>query len=70
MFTIAIADAQFKQLQLTITDVQGKQVYNELDKNISADFKKQLNVEGLTNGVYFIKLATENEVVIQRLIIQ
>ena len=70
MVTIAINNAGFTQLLINIVDIQGKQVYNELDKNVSAAYKKEINIEGFAKGVYYIRLTTGTDTRIQKLVIQ
>jgi hypothetical protein len=69
MFNISITNPNFRELNINIVDVQGKEVYKYTDKNISADYLKQIDLEGLTKGIYFIRLTTESEFKIQKLII-
>jgi len=45
-------------------------VYNEQDKNITSDYNKQIDVKKLAKGIYYIKLSTDADVKIQKLIIQ
>jgi len=70
MFNIAISNANFNELLISITDIQGKEVYNEQDKNITSDYNKQIDVKKLAKGIYYIKLSTDADVKIQKLIIQ
>lgn len=66
---IAVNNASFSQLTISIIDIQGKEVYNETDKNISAGYNKQINIEKLAKGVYYIKLNTGNDSKVQKLIV-
>lgn len=70
ILTIAISNANFIELGISIVDMQGKEVYNSLDKNISADYSKQINITQLAKGIYYIKLSTESDVKIQKLIVE
>lgn len=70
MFNITIANANFAELTINITDIQGKVVFNEVDKNITADYNKQINLEQFAKGIYYIKLSNGAEMSIRKLIIQ
>ncbi len=70
IFSIAISNNNFNELLIRIVDLQGKEVYHELDKNITAKYNKLINVNGLARGIYYIKLSTDADVKIQKLIIQ
>jgi hypothetical protein len=69
MINISVGNANFSQLTISIVDIQGKEVYNETDKNISADYNKQINIEQFAKGVYYIKMNTGNDSKVQKLIV-
>jgi hypothetical protein len=69
-FTIAIANANFNEITVNITDIQGKVVFSETDNNVSADYNKQINLESLAKGIYYIKMTTGTDMKISKLIIQ
>ncbi|MES2284650.1 MAG: T9SS type A sorting domain-containing protein [Bacteroidota bacterium] len=69
-FNITISNANFNQLSISIVDLQGKEVYNEMDKNNAAEYSKQIDVKSLAKGIYYIKLVTDADVAIQKLVIE
>jgi len=69
MVNVSITKANSEQITISIVDIQGKQVYNETTKNISAEFNTQINIESLAKGVYYIKITTDNNTEIQKLIV-
>ena len=69
-FSIAIGNAHFNELMISIVDLQGKEVYYELDKNSTVDYIKQINVKSLAKGIYYIKLITDADIAIQKLIME
>ncbi len=70
LFTITTNNASFKELMISVFDIQGKEVFNVLDKNASPIYNKQINLESLAKGLYYIKLNTDAGVKVQKLIIQ
>ncbi|MCE9537929.1 MAG: T9SS type A sorting domain-containing protein [Bacteroidetes bacterium] len=70
LFNITTSNANFTQLTISVIDIQGKEVFNTSDKNYSVNYNKQINLEGLAKGIYYIKLNTGAGVKIQKLIIQ
>lgn len=70
LFNIKASNASFTELAIGVFDIQGKEVFNALDKNTSSNYNKQINLEGLSKGIYFIKLNTDKGVNIQKLIVQ
>ncbi|MES2398017.1 MAG: T9SS type A sorting domain-containing protein [Bacteroidota bacterium] len=69
-FNITISNVNFDQLSISIVDLQGKEVYYELDKNNTAEYSKQIDVKSLAKGIYYIKLVTDADVAIQKLVIE
>ena len=70
LFNITASNANFTQLTISVLDIQGKEVFNTSDKNYSANYNKQINLEGLAKGIYYIRLNTGAGVKTQKLIIQ
>jgi hypothetical protein len=69
MFNITLLNANFRELNISITDIQGKEVYSFNDKNIAGDYNKQISLEGLAKGIYYIRLNADAEMKIKKLII-
>lgn len=70
LFNITASNANFTQLSISVIDIQGKEVFNTSDKNYSVNYNKQINLEGLAKGIYYIRLNTGAGVKTQKLIIQ
>ncbi|MCE9539902.1 MAG: T9SS type A sorting domain-containing protein [Bacteroidetes bacterium] len=70
IFNITLRNASSTEMMISIIDIQGKEVYKALEKNISADYKKEINIMHLAKGIYYIKLSTDVEVKIQKLIVE
>ncbi len=70
IFNIAVKNSGSNELQIGIFDMQGKEVFNTLYKNTGADFNKQISLETLAKGIYYVKLNTRLNSQIQKLIIQ
>lgn len=70
LFTLTIENANSDEVVITIVDIQGKVVYNELDKNISATYTKQINLTDLSKGIYFVKLNVGSDLKVEKLIVQ
>ncbi len=70
MFNISINNANIAELVISIVDIQGKEVFTSADKNVSGSFNKQINLEEVAKGLYYIKVNTGAEVRIQKLIVQ
>jgi hypothetical protein len=70
MFSVSMNNTNFSEIRISVVDIQGKEVYSAYDKNISANYSKQINLENLSKGLYYIKLSVGSEMKIQKLIIQ
>jgi hypothetical protein len=69
-FTIAINNARFSPLLIIIVDMQGREVYSVSDKNIAIDYTRQLNLEGISKGIYFVKLNAGADTKVQKLVVE
>jgi Ig-like domain CHU_C associated/Secretion system C-terminal sorting domain/GEVED domain len=70
MFNIIMNNANYNELLISIVDLQGKEVFSSMDKNVNGVFNKQINLEELSKGVYFIKVNADSTLKVQKLIIQ
>jgi hypothetical protein len=70
MISISITNADFSQISISITDLQGKEVFSATDKNVSAEYKRQIDVQEFGKGIYFIRMNTGNDSKVEKLIIQ
>jgi hypothetical protein len=59
-----------KELDLFLVDVRGQTVYKESFTNIPREFTHQIDVSGLSRGVYFVELVNSKKVVIKKIILQ
>ncbi|CAN5207594.1 hypothetical protein BH09BAC5_BH09BAC5_16310 [soil metagenome] len=59
-FTINVS-ANVGNMQIEMTDLQGKIVYSSIENNVNAGFAKQISIENLANGIYMLKLTTDSE---------
>lgn len=69
-FTITINNANYSELLITIVDIQGKEVFTSAEKNISGVYTKQISLEELSKGMYYIKVNADNNLKIKKLIVQ
>lgn len=70
LFNITSSNANFTELVINVFDMQGKEVFNTTDRNNTSSYNKQINLEGLAKGIYYIKLNTDAGVKVQKLILQ
>ncbi len=70
LINIVFTNADFDHLIISITDIQGKEIYNFYDKNILAEYRKTISTEGFAKGIYYLKLNTGTSIRIKKLVIQ
>jgi hypothetical protein len=70
LFSIVFNNLNSDQLNLTVLDLQGKVVYSYKETNVSGSFSKQIDLTGLSKGIYYIRLNTGNTITAKKLIIQ
>lgn len=70
VFNIAVNGGKFSDVGINVIDLQGKVVYSISDKNTAASYTKQINLESLAKGIYYVKINTELGMKVQKLIIR
>lgn len=70
MFTISISNTNSKKISISIVDILGKEVFSLSDNNCTEVYNKQINLENIATGIYFVRLSTDTDVKIQKLIIE
>lgn len=70
IFNVMVSGTKFTELGINVIDLQGKVVYSAIERNTGADYNKQINLEGLAKGLYYVKVSTENGVSVQKLVVQ
>ena len=68
--TVAIGNGNNSELIISIMDIQGRVVFTSIDKNIGAGYFKQINLDQLAKGIYYIKLTNADNSKYQKLIIE
>ncbi len=69
-FVLVIDNASIDELLISVVDMQGKEVFSVREKNITTEYRKQIDLSDVSKGIYFIKLSTGSDVKVQKLIIQ
>ncbi len=62
MFNTTIKNAKFNNLLISVCDVLGKEVLGFSDKNNSVEYNRQINMESLPKGIYYVKLLTDADI--------
>ena len=69
-FTISISNTNSNKLSISVIDILGKEVFSFADNNCTQVYNKQINLENVTAGIYFIRLCIGTDVKTKKLIIQ
>ena len=70
LVNIIIKNANINTLLISVINIVGEEVYSSLDGNIAGDYNKQISLENLAKGMYYIKISNGAEVAIKKLIFQ
>ncbi len=71
IFTLGYSNEKVgDKLQITIINVLGGTVYSETVNNFNGSFAKQINLEHLAKGTYFVSIKGDNMVQTKRIILQ
>lgn len=69
-FMLTVLNAKFSSLFITIVDVEGRLVFSSNEKTTGSEFSKQIDVEDIAKGIYFVRLNNGEEVITKKLVIQ
>jgi hypothetical protein len=69
-FIINISGISDRSVNLSVLDLQGKVVYNEACRSGSATWIKELDLSGLSKGSYILKVETNGDQKINKIVIQ
>ncbi len=69
-FTTVNFNTTFKSCNLTLTNSQGKIVYNKLLGTVNKGSSEKISLAGFSNGVYFLKITTEKGTHTEKIIVE
>lgn len=70
LFTISMGGVLIRNLFISVFDIQGREVYVLVDSNLSGDYVKQINLESLSKGIYYLKVSDGKSSKVQKIVIQ
>ena len=70
LFNISITNVMPGELNIVINDVEGRTVFASQEKAGAGLYNKQINLEELAKGLYYMKLSNGNQISIQKLVVQ
>lgn len=70
LFTVTITNTNSEDISISVIDILGKEIVQLSDKNRSTEYNKQVHLEHLAPGIYFVKLTIGNDVKTQKIIVQ
>lgn len=68
--SLSILNAQFQNLQIAVTDIQGKLIYSVIEKNVNATFKKEIDLKEQAKGLYFINVIGDQKSASLKIIVE
>lgn len=67
---VSVSNTTSVKLFISINDITGREVFSYTNEQCSPYFQKQINLAGVSTGVYFIKTTCNTNVNIQKLVVQ
>lgn len=68
IFTITVNSTEYVYNKLSIYNLLGKEIMSEVITN--NNFKKVINLEGLTKGIYLVKISGANQTLFKKVVIE
>ena len=69
LFTVNVASSTISEMKIDIFDLQGRIIYSEMMNGIISGFSKEINLNGIANGAYYIRFSSKNSTATEKLII-
>jgi len=66
-FTLLMKDANYNSAVMDIVDLQGRVLYTENLGSVNGELTKQMQLNDLSQGVYFIRMTLDNQVTVDKL---
>ncbi|MEI8006283.1 MAG: T9SS type A sorting domain-containing protein [Bacteroidota bacterium] len=70
VFKMIVSGSAYKDLQVTISNVEGNTVYTDLTRSVAKDYSRSMDLTTLPKGVYFVKVQTDGHMITKKLVIQ
>jgi len=70
VFKMIVSGSADKDLQVTISNVEGNTVYTDLTRSLAKDYSRSMDLTTLPKGVYFVKVQTDGHMITKKLVIQ
>ncbi|WP_276498695.1 T9SS type A sorting domain-containing protein [Pontibacter litorisediminis] len=70
VFTVSVSNLEAQQVELTILNVIGNEIYRETLKNNEPKLSKTINLDRHAKGLYYIKLEADNYSAVRRVVIK
>lgn len=67
-FTLTIKDADYSELTIELTTVEGQLVYSDKASNVKGDYVRDLDLTTHANGVYFLRVTANGQTFIQKIV--
>ncbi|TND08993.1 MAG: hypothetical protein FD123_1847 [Bacteroidetes bacterium] len=67
-FVLTIDRADFRELTIELMSLEGKRVYSFMTENVSGQFVKQIEMSNLANGTYYLRITTEQETIVRKVV--
>jgi hypothetical protein len=68
-FTLNYTTTDAENISVQITDATGRLIWMDAPQSSSLQYTKQVNLEGVAKGVYFLRLNTGERMITRRVIV-
>jgi extracellular elastinolytic metalloproteinase len=69
IFTIAV-NSNVGDLTIVITDLQGRVVYSSTEKNVTAGYTQQIDLQSQAGGIYLLQISGNGEQRVDKITVQ
>lgn len=69
-FTIGFKNKSYETVKVSITTTTGMTVFSHIFKNTSADSPVNIELPGVSEGIYFLKAESENQITTEKIVVR
>lgn len=68
-FTLIIEETGLKQILISVMDLQGKEIFSVTENNLGHVYQKEINLEGVSTGIYFVRINADGKLATMKLMV-
>jgi len=68
-FTLALNNLPNKEIQVSITNTIGEEIYTSQKEKINGNYSKEISLHNISKGIYFVQIKSSEGIVVKKIVI-